>query len=111
MKPQLKAKWIEALESGRYEQTRGALHVKDEGYCCLGVLCDVIDPAGWLDAKNDSIDCKVRFACDNEIRWGFPPISLLNKAGLDPDFAEQLAAMNDGGIPFAGIAEHIRKKA
>jgi hypothetical protein len=28
--------WCDALESGEYEQTKGALY-KDGGYCCLGV--------------------------------------------------------------------------
>lgn len=36
----LKAKWIEALRSGDYEQARGTLY-DGEGYCCLGVLCKV----------------------------------------------------------------------
>lgn len=37
--------WVEALESGRYQQTTGTLaqYEKDGsvGYCCLGVACDV----------------------------------------------------------------------
>lgn len=39
-------KWITALRSGKYGQTRGALHRKRSsgvpvGYCCLGVYCDL----------------------------------------------------------------------
>lgn len=38
--------WIEALESGKYQQTRGMLRTKDEvtgqlQYCCLGVACEI----------------------------------------------------------------------
>jgi len=33
----LKDKWIEALRSGEYEQSRGGLHEED-GHCVLGVL-------------------------------------------------------------------------
>lgn len=40
MKPEVKKKWLEALRSGKYKQDRGYLKT-DEGYCCLGVLCDV----------------------------------------------------------------------
>jgi hypothetical protein len=40
MDPVLKAKWIEALRSGEYQQTFGALRDND-GHCCLGVLCEV----------------------------------------------------------------------
>ena len=32
--------WVEALRSGKYKQ--GKLSLKDgDGYCCLGVLCDI----------------------------------------------------------------------
>jgi hypothetical protein len=34
-------KWIAALRSGQYNQGRGKLK-SSNGYCCLGVLCDVL---------------------------------------------------------------------
>ena len=37
----LRERWIEALRSGKYEQTQNNLRDVN-GYCCLGVLCDVI---------------------------------------------------------------------
>lgn len=41
----VKAKWIEALRSGDYEQTAGVLTdvsvLGEERHCCLGVLCQV----------------------------------------------------------------------
>ncbi len=36
--PQLK--WLEALESGKFLQTRGHLHDR-QGFCCLGVACEI----------------------------------------------------------------------
>lgn len=40
MNKQIKKKWVDALRSGKYKQTKEFL--KDEtGYCCLGVLCVV----------------------------------------------------------------------
>ena len=39
-------RWIEALESGKYPKTQGMLR-NDDGYCCLGVVCDVADPNLW----------------------------------------------------------------
>lgn len=47
MDPELKAKWVAALRSGKYEQTTGALCRigADDGklrYCCLGVLMEVL---------------------------------------------------------------------
>lgn len=49
MTPELKQKWIDALESGNYQQCRGRLH-DGKGYCCLGVLCVV---AGAPFCKDD----------------------------------------------------------
>ena len=40
MKADIKAKWLAALRSGQYEQTIAVLR-NNEGYCCLGVLCDL----------------------------------------------------------------------
>lgn len=40
LKPEVKAKWINALRSDQYAQTTHCL--RDEiGYCCLGVLTDI----------------------------------------------------------------------
>lgn len=36
--------WVKALRSGRYKQTTGCLGDKD-GYCCLGVACEVVRKA------------------------------------------------------------------
>ena len=40
MNPKVKAKWLEALRSGYYEQTKNRLRT-ETGFCCLGVLCDL----------------------------------------------------------------------
>ena len=40
MNPKVKAKWLEALRSGYYEQGKGRLRT-ETGFCCLGVLCDL----------------------------------------------------------------------
>jgi len=36
--------WLEALRSGKYTQTNGALQ-NSHGFCCLGLACKVIIPA------------------------------------------------------------------
>lgn len=46
MKRELLDKWLAALRGGKYEQTSGYLQDTD-GFCCLGVLCDVMDPTAW----------------------------------------------------------------
>lgn len=49
MNPEIKDRWLQKLESGEYEQTTGELR-NDEGFCCLGVLCEV--------AVEDGIICR-----------------------------------------------------
>lgn len=41
LNPEVKAKWVAALRSGKYVQGTGRL-CRDGKYCCLGVLCDVM---------------------------------------------------------------------
>ena len=37
----IKKKWLKALRSGKFKQTRGLLKDGQGGYCCLGVLCEL----------------------------------------------------------------------
>lgn len=34
--------WVKALRSGKYKQGKHMLSYKDEEFCCLGVLCEVM---------------------------------------------------------------------
>lgn len=43
-------KWINALRSGKYKQTKGALQ-DSAGYCCLGVACDLFIPKDKLELR------------------------------------------------------------
>lgn len=57
-----RAKWVEYLRSGRFEQTTGYLNVSEPqqvrqaGMCCLGVACQVAIDAGiipdWTDDEH-----------------------------------------------------------
>ncbi len=42
------AKWVAALRSGEYTQARGTLRTEDDKFCCLGVLCNLVNPKSWL---------------------------------------------------------------
>jgi hypothetical protein len=48
MKQNIKDKWISALRSGDYKQTFGRLR-KDDCFCVMGVLCDVVYKENVLD--------------------------------------------------------------
>jgi len=42
--------WLEDLRSGNFKQTEGVLRYTENGehsYCCLGVLCNRLDPNGY----------------------------------------------------------------
>ena len=48
-------KWIEALKSGKYKQVREILKRKDQGYCCLGVACEISGLGKW-DGDNHFLE-------------------------------------------------------
>lgn len=42
MKAETKAKWLEALKSGKYKQGTSKLRSPDGSFCCLAVLGEVV---------------------------------------------------------------------
>lgn len=90
MDAQLKAKWIEALRSGEYEQGKH-LFEADGAFCCLGVLCKVMgiptvdnNGAGSWSAVEDVLPDRYKTA-------------------------SALATMNDSHTSFSEIADYIEK--
>lgn len=59
MKEHIKNKWVEALRSGEYVQTKNMLKSVDGGFCCLGVLCDIHaqESSGKWEEDDDSGFC------------------------------------------------------
>lgn len=98
MNAELKAKWIEALRSGRYEQGRERLR-SDDGFCCLGVLCDVYDSSQWVTDPELG-----GYLYDKA--YAFLPTFLPAFAALGPTEAT-LAGLNDEGKSFVEIADYI----
>lgn len=113
-------RWVEALESGKYKQTTVSfLKYKDDGFCCLGVLCDLENP-NWI-GYNTSIEDKItayRWVDSNNEQHGvtYPPNFVLFKYGLidnidsiNGERYSKYAKMNDTGKSFLEIAKEIRK--
>ena len=97
MEASLKAKWIEALRSGKYKQGRLALRTRDDHFCCLGVLCDVSGVSEWEENGQ-------RYSYDGALC--LPPSPLRNQ--LTPEAGHALMAMNDhSGMSFPDIADWI----
>lgn len=58
MKPEIAQEWLKALRSGEYKQTKKNLH-DTNGYCCLGVLCDLAAKQGigeWSASDSNTFD-------------------------------------------------------
>jgi hypothetical protein len=97
MTPELKATWIEALRSGKYKQGREYLYRSNGEFCCLGVLCDVLDPTDWR--KSEVTD--TAFTYRRSSSWA--PASVIDE--LDQG---KLIAMNDDQLAsFDEIADYI----
>lgn len=101
MNADVKAKWIKALRSGKYEQGRGGLSPDKRKYCCLGVLCDLYrkEHPKWQAAKWErgrvavgaaTMFGKASFLPDRVIKWA-------GLTGKDPSVSgSSLSDHNDG---------------
>lgn len=98
----IKNKWLEALRSGNYKQGQKVLRSQDNKFCCLGVLCDIMDPEAW---NNDSVFGGPQYG-ENEAT-SFPPHAVLEQIDESSDALWPLAWKNDDGAPFTEIADYI----
>jgi len=103
MNKKIKRKWLTVLRNGSYAQTRGTL-VDEDGYCCLGVLCDIVNPNKWGYNERYNEWSHMKSA-------GLPSKTVYRISGLDKDLAGDLADMNDSGDTFEEIADRIEKDA
>lgn len=130
MRSDVKAKWVQALRSGEYQQTVGLLHrVVDGntdgstnpdaglqvGFCCLGVLCEVAVKDGVISATHKD--------GGHFVLYGKEGISMLPEkvqqwAGLtslgtyeDNGETRSLAELNDHDrLNFNQIADVVERK-
>ena len=102
-KPIIK-RWIKALRSGEYKKTKGYLH-DDEGFCCLGVLCDIELDSYWHKGAST-----YQTVYHIEDLYYELPDSLSERAGLTATQEQILMGMNDGDSTFEEIADWLEKK-
>lgn len=102
MNKELKQKWVEALRSGKYKQGKEALRrcEPEESFCCLGVLCDIVDPHNW-----ELVDLGDIYT--HKGKSGYPDREIARSVGLDDQFITNLAMANDNGKSFEQIAARI----
>ena len=108
--------WVDALRSGKYEQTTGALHKifinGGSGYCCMGVACEIAIDHG-LDIDVRQTPDKVFY--DGNSLW--LPASVAGWLGIPEeavvvwrDSQYSLANLNDGvRLSFGEIADIIEE--
>lgn len=127
MNPEIKAKWVAALRSGKYQQTEGTLNRPlTGGFCCLGVLCDVygkekkkkaFDEFGsfLLGGKDHKESGTSQFLPGKVSRWaGFKNSVLESQSDMEFSITTPLANclhhMNDEGYTFEEIANVIEQE-
>lgn len=101
MKAELKQKWLEALRSGRYRQGKNVLRTSQDEFCCLGVLCDIVSPNGWL------VDAGQGGGFLHGDRKGFLSMAVKLATAFPELYEVTLSNMNDDGKSFAEIANWI----
>ena len=123
MNPDVKAKWLEALRSGRYKQGRHVLKTKSGSFCCLGVLCHLAQKEGVVgrfrpSSIGEGYGIPVTDGDHNYVEDAGLPPAVAEWAGLDPESLTvagyHLADLNDGAggasrHSFAQIADEIEK--
>ncbi len=114
MNAEWKAKWVEALRSGNYQQAQHRLKkivIVDGqpamGLCCLGVLCEVYDPSILADAPDITGVVYPKTGGGNGM---FLPSQVADAADIGQKEQEALVCCNDSwGWSFSQIADHIEK--
>ena len=97
-------RWVTALESGDYKQTRGRLR-DDNGFCCIGVACDVLGLGKWVSCGGWWMYTDGR----REERYGLLGI-VRKRLSITCSAENMLPCMNDDdGATFAEIAKWIRE--
>lgn len=128
----LKQQWVDALRSGEYKQgMEGNLRSKDDEFCCLGILCDLIPGVEWDDLGPGAYSAVVTWQHEEPARRNsaLVPDSLAAQLGLSREYRgdepicngdhcdygrytqvqRHLAAMNDRGYSFDEIAGWIER--
>ena len=105
MNKEVKKIWLTALRSPKYLQAKGRLRRiilagDHEGYCCLGVLCDLSishhnAASLWTEGSRTGVGRAFKFDGEGDGYAGMPPPEVMKWAGLNNTHAEALSTIND----------------
>lgn len=112
MNPVIKQMWLNALRSGDYEQGRKRLVNFQEEYCCLGVLCNILDlgrdtrmgSEGFIWREEFNV-ISIPFALTRHV--GVSPRGLITGLWDRDEDPVHLDGLNDSGFTFSQIADII----
>jgi len=106
-------KWLKALESGEYSQQHEAILHNNNGFCCLGVACEIFKGELNLETRKDG----EHYCYGDAENYASLPHVIKNYLKLYTDLGDPksdvgnkpLYIMNDEmKLPFDAIAKHIR---
>lgn len=107
-------RWLDALRSGKYQQGFCRLRSVDpsgDRHCCLGVLCDVVDPDGW--EQSPEYGWIHRGGVHYPSRAVIVALAESLPARIDRRNVDESASWwvsrNDSGESFADIADRIEE--
>lgn len=106
---ELARRWIEALRSGKYGQGRKYLR-RGDNYCCLGVLCDLVDRTKWRTtiAPNEYLYVD---ELGNPPAFVMDAVGLFHSDGYEYDAIDTLVKLNDLDLAsLARIADYVEKQ-
>ena len=109
--------WVEALESGKYQQGTGVLHRGDQ-FCIMGVACDISGLVTWEHGSDPDQNHFDAYTGDGLMYGVAIPESVKAWLGLieyDGDFYEEgtyysLVGLNDDDTEFSELAAIIRQE-
>jgi hypothetical protein len=116
MKKEIAEKWVQALRSGGYKQTKEVLRNSD-GFCCLGVLCDLYkkEPNSNVDWQHNKGKDYYSFFDDESclpkpvLEWSGIKI-LTARYSYGSIGGNTLIYHNDSGATFLQIADIIERE-
>lgn len=108
-------KWVDALRSGEFKQSKGALKRGNNTYCCLGVACEI---SGKIENWSEhASDFTALYPGEYKDYMTLPPplMTWLGIGETDPillkkDTNSTAADLNDRCVSFKRIAYYIERK-
>ena len=101
---ELKAKWLKALASDKFKKGKGVLN-RDGMFCCLGVLCEVLELPKHKDLDGYGVSYEYR-----GLRMGGTLSSqMLTDVGITFAIQSELIFINDSTEDFKQVINAIEE--